>query len=231
MLDAGTGSGASTAALASEIHRAGGSGRIVSVDLDPECFQLARERLGDKEYLVEFLESDLAQLPFQDYTFDLVVSAGTLCAVNSQPLRAVAAVQEFFRVLKPGGICAVKDEYPMIASSEARFQVQARRWRLYRALCDLTGRYHYNEFLPSDLKRVMEMVGFDCTSWSREPGGALRPGVVEEGVAMLKEMAEEVGNAAMRQVFLAEVESIQAVYKQLGGDFPDQFVLHAFKPE
>jgi len=53
-----------------------------------------------------FLQGSVTSLPFQDQSFDRVVSSGVLtCLPNSQA--AACALQEFYRVLKPEGFLVV----------------------------------------------------------------------------------------------------------------------------
>jgi len=53
-----------------------------------------------------FLQGSVTALPFQDRSFDRVVSSGVLtCLPNSAA--ALCALQEFYRVLKPGGVLVV----------------------------------------------------------------------------------------------------------------------------
>jgi len=68
--------------------------RCAGIDVTPEMASTARER-GPGDYAL----SDAARLPFQDQTFDLVVSYITLVDIPDYR-RAIA---ECARVLKPGG--------------------------------------------------------------------------------------------------------------------------------
>jgi len=97
VLDLGSGSGTDvfcTAALVGE------SGRVVGVDITDEQLRKAR-RLRDEAGLsqVEFVESHIEDLPFEDASFDAVISNGVinLCADKR------AVFEEIHRVLRPGG--------------------------------------------------------------------------------------------------------------------------------
>ena len=93
----GTGNVAIPAALS--------GGRVTGVDLTPEHFPAARARAAAAGVAVDWIEGDVEALPFEDDTFDIVLSAfGCMFA----PRHAVAAA-ELARVLRPGGrlgICA-----------------------------------------------------------------------------------------------------------------------------
>jgi SAM-dependent methyltransferase len=70
--------------------------QAVGVDITPEHLRLARERVGQ---LAEVREADATKLPFADGSFDYVYSHGVLHHIENPR----QAVEEIFRVLKPGG--------------------------------------------------------------------------------------------------------------------------------
>jgi len=77
VLDAGTGFGITTSEIAGRFHVQKLRGRIISVDVDPSSFELARKRLKEKGLveLVTFVKADLLHMPeIQTESVDLVVS-------------------------------------------------------------------------------------------------------------------------------------------------------------
>ncbi len=88
----GTGNGALAAA-----RRAWGS--TVGVDYVPELLEQGRRRAAAERLEVEFVEGDAEDLPFEDASFDVVLSIfGSMFAPNQE--RAAA---ELLRVCRPGG--------------------------------------------------------------------------------------------------------------------------------
>jgi SAM-dependent methyltransferase len=93
ILDAGCGTGGLIRRLAPR-HPAW---RWTGIDLEPVACELARNRAGD---VAKILHGSVTALPFPDAQFDAVVSADVLYHVDDD----AAALREFFRVLRPGGV-------------------------------------------------------------------------------------------------------------------------------
>ena len=118
VLDAATGAGNTTLKLARKMAEADGKGKIISVDINPATsptFQDVKEKLGELERFVEFVQADLTCMPqIKSESFDLVVCTATLCALNDRPLKALRGLKEFYRVLKKGGRLVISEEYPFV---------------------------------------------------------------------------------------------------------------------
>ena len=87
-------------------HLAGRDGRSVGIDITPEMLELPRRLLGTGPLdNLEFLEADVESLPFDDGTFDRVISNGALNLVPDKD----RALREIHRVLRAGGTFATAD--------------------------------------------------------------------------------------------------------------------------
>ena len=73
--------------------------RIFTVDPNPGMNKLAQRRISESGRQVDQRVIGGEQLPFEDATFDCVVSTWTLCSIPE----AGKAVGEAYRVLRPGG--------------------------------------------------------------------------------------------------------------------------------
>ena len=81
------------------IPAARAGGRVTGVDLTPEHFPAARSRATAADVAIDWVEGDAEALPFEDDSFDVVLSSfGCMFA----PRHAVAAA-ELARVLRPDG--------------------------------------------------------------------------------------------------------------------------------
>jgi SAM-dependent methyltransferase len=81
------------------IRTAAAGARTIGLDLTPELFETARRRAAEHGVDVEWIEGDAEDLPFEDESFDRVLSA---FGVMFAPRHEVAA-KELARVCRPGG--------------------------------------------------------------------------------------------------------------------------------
>ncbi|BBD62727.1 putative methyltransferase (plasmid) [Nostoc sp. HK-01] len=73
--------------------------KITTVDVNPGMNALANKRISNSDITVEQLLLSSENLPMADNTFDSVISTWTLCSIAN----VQQAIQEIYRVLKPGG--------------------------------------------------------------------------------------------------------------------------------
>lgn len=103
VLDVGCGCGVDTLIAASLV---GPSGRSVGLDATPEMLEWPRSVVsGRDEFAPEFVEGSVENLPFEDGSFDVVISNGALNLATDKD----RAFGEIARVLGPGGEMVVAD--------------------------------------------------------------------------------------------------------------------------
>jgi SAM-dependent methyltransferase len=73
--------------------------QVIGLDITPELFDTARQRAAEQGVNVEWLEGDAEALPFDDESFDAVLS---VFGVQFAPRHEVVA-EELTRVTRPGG--------------------------------------------------------------------------------------------------------------------------------
>ncbi len=106
VLDAGCGGG-SYLRLLDEL--VGESGQIMALDIAAENVQRVHERIQQGEFRggVKTRAGDVVELPFPDNSFDAVWCANVTQYLNDDEV--LTAFREFKRVVKPGGLVAVKE--------------------------------------------------------------------------------------------------------------------------
>ena len=101
VLEVGCGSGALSIRLASDHGLA-----VTAVDVDPDEIRRAREKASRAARVKpEFLVADVAALPFEDASFDLVVSTFSMHHWDDKK----AGLAEVWRVLRPGSRALIWD--------------------------------------------------------------------------------------------------------------------------
>jgi SAM-dependent methyltransferase len=141
---------------------AGAGARVCGVDGSEEMLTHARKKTADGDLTLDLRNADLHTLPFEDESFDLVLSALALCHVpDLSPVMA-----EFARVLRPGGRVVISDFHPfclLIGWRTCFDRPEARYWI----------ENHFN--LTEEYVRSLLASDFEVTD--------LRESVVDERVA------------------------------------------------
>lgn len=141
VLEVGFGSGLNLPWYPSDVRR------LVAVDPSREGAKLARQRISEARFPVEYLPVGGEELSAPDHTFDSVVSTFTLCSIPDP----IAALDQMRRVLKPGG------KLHLIEHGLAK-DAKVQRWqhRLNRLQTFICGGCHLNRDIP----RLLGEAGF-----------------------------------------------------------------------
>ena len=125
LLDLGCGGGVHALAFA------GRGWTVTGIDLSPAQLELARGR-G-----VDVVEADAAALPFEDQSFDAVVSIFTHTDVDDFP----GLVREVVRVLRPGAPFVYIGVHPCFVGPHSVYDPERAAPELHAGWYRLTGRY------------------------------------------------------------------------------------------
>lgn len=153
ILDVGCGGGAAIY----DMLRLSKDSMIDGIDYSPDCVAAASEYNAPDLYFRAFIrEGDVGALPYEDGRYDLVTAVET---VYFWPDLS-AGIQQIFRVLKPGGMCAI--------------------------LCEVDGpermdwdqvNFEITVYRPEELENELEAAGFcDIASHVKENGYMLVTG-------------------------------------------------------
>ena len=103
VLDLGSGAGTDSLVAAQMV---GEAGRVTGIDMTPEMLAKARAAATEMEATnVEFIEAEAEHLPFEDESFDVVISNGVIDLIPDKD----AVFAELHRVLVPGGRLQIAD--------------------------------------------------------------------------------------------------------------------------
>jgi ubiquinone/menaquinone biosynthesis C-methylase UbiE len=72
---------------------------ILAIDISPKMLERAAKKAASYDGKLELRELDVCELPFEDASFDTVVTVCTFCSVP----RPVVGLRQLHRVLKSGG--------------------------------------------------------------------------------------------------------------------------------
>lgn len=123
VVDCGCGPGSITADIAAMVA----PGRAVGVDIEQSQVAAARELVATRGLSnVTFEVGSVYELPFDVASFDVAVA----CYVIEHLSEPVRALSELRRVLRPGGIVAVKDPYYAATRIEPRTELVNRAFEL-----------------------------------------------------------------------------------------------------
>ena len=102
LLDCGCGPGSLTVGFAKKLA----PGQVVGIDREPGQFKSAIDYAAKHNLKnLHFETGDVYALPFEDSSFDIVFCSAVLGSVG----KPLLVVQEMTRVLKPGGVIAIKE--------------------------------------------------------------------------------------------------------------------------
>jgi ubiquinone/menaquinone biosynthesis C-methylase UbiE len=151
LLDCGCGPGSITVGLARYVA----PGKVVGIDLDASKIEMAQNQIADQDMPnLRFETADIHKLPFADGSFDAIFSNAVL-AYSQEPM---VALREMYRVLKHGGVIAIRSsDYDGHLFTPTN-PVLTRWWEL---VVDLQVRKGVNLYLGKYQRSLLQQAGFE----------------------------------------------------------------------
>lgn len=125
-LDVGCGTGFLSLELAARGHR------VTGIDLAPAMLDAARRKAKEAGFAIRFEQGDAEQVPFASASFDLAISRHVLWTLPHPE----AAIDDWIRVLRPGGRLVVIDGAQYDVAAAPPRQENARSSAEYAAIGD-----------------------------------------------------------------------------------------------
>lgn len=167
VLEGGTSWGNTTRIVAKKIKENNWQTKLISIDIDDSHFNEIEKDIGDDFEELKLRKGDLSDLHFvATGSIDVVICNYTLSSVNQFPLRAVRALKELYRVLKPKGQFLITEEMPIWSVDNSEYEYWSKRLRVIKSISNLKGMAQFNEMHPTDLESTLGILGFKEIEWS-----------------------------------------------------------------
>lgn len=120
---------------------------LTAIDPLEELWERKQTDLATLEFEVDFIKGSAHRIPFDDESFDTVVSTSTLCSIKE----VEKALKEMYRVLKPGGKLLFEEHGAAPDASLARHQNRLNPvWKRISGGCNLN----------RNIRALLEAAGF-----------------------------------------------------------------------
>ena len=146
VLDAGSGQGV----MARHLVRANGGGEVIGITITPREVKISEKLSRHMNPAPRFVLGDYSHTDFPDEHFDVVYVNETLSHAKDMQ----ATMQEFYRILKPGGRVAFAD-YEV----DAR-HMSARQQRMMDFLEQHAGGFGVRQQNPGEISQALQQAGF-----------------------------------------------------------------------
>jgi ubiquinone/menaquinone biosynthesis C-methylase UbiE len=216
-IDCGCGPGSITVGLAEAVKPA----EVIGMDIEPRQLEAARELAAERKVdNVRFEQGSIYEIPFPDASFDVAVAHFVIEHLSDPP----RALREMRRVLRPGGVAAIKDPYYPAFVFRPQTPEVALFWELMARWQQHNGA---STTYSADLRAHLLDAGFSRT----EATGGLTTlaGTGESAVGARMMLVNQVREAAFRDAVLgngwATEAQLDAISKSADGfaERPDVF--------
>lgn len=216
LLDVGCGPGSVTLDLAALVA----PGEVVGVDIEPQQVERARALAAERGVTnARFERGDAYALPFPDGAFDAVFAHAVLTHLRD-PL---AALMEFRRVLRPGGVVGIRDLTAISFLEPARPLLEEFGVLLLRVTTHIRGRPM--SVLDFQQRRLLREAGLTRTEAYAETRSFGTPEMVrQQGLSLAAYLDERFRPIVLAEGW-ADAEKVDAMVTELRAwaERPDSF--------
>jgi ubiquinone/menaquinone biosynthesis C-methylase UbiE len=212
LLDVGSGPGTITLGLANVVA----PGEVVGIDIDPAQVERARALAAEHQVAnVRFETGDAYALPFPDASFDAVF-ANTVLFHLRDPL---AALKEFRRVLRSGGVAGVNDLTDILFSNSPS-PLLAKQEEMWRRSADLA-RGRPASVLDFQQRRLLREAGFARTEAYAEAKSYGTPDAVRRQRNLMADRADQIMRPRAFEQGWADAATMDAIVAEMRASVED----------
>jgi ubiquinone/menaquinone biosynthesis C-methylase UbiE len=204
LIDCGCGPGSITLGLAEAVS----PGEVVGIDIEPRQLEVASAAAAKRGIRnARFERASIYEIPAPDASFDVAVAHFVIEHVSDPP----RALREMRRVLRPGGVAAIKDPYyPAFVFRPrtpeiALFQELMAKWQQHN---------NASTTYAVDLRSLLLAAGFSRTEASG--GMEQAAGSGEDAMVFRMILENQVKEAAFRQTVLSNGWATEDQLKAIG---------------
>jgi len=228
ILDGGTGVGYSAKYLAQHV----GNGLVVTVDVDPSAFEMltniVEENVLDR---IVFIKANLSRLDFiKENYFDIVNLYFTVHTIESvTPGETLQVLKEMHRVLKPGGMLVITENYPTFKPVDRAHELLIEFSRIEDKIMKALGVTARDiEYEPDQLANILMHVGFKDVTHVKISNGEIDPTLMD-WVSYLARRAQEISDNKIKEEILKDIRSKLREAKNYGIRDNPSYVIYALK--
>ncbi len=205
VVDVGCGPGSITVGLAEIVA----PGEVIGIDIEPRQLAAAQRLAAERDIgNVRFQQESVYALPFPGATIDVAVAHFVIEHV-SEPLRAL---RELRRVLRPGGVVAIKDPYYPAFT----FRPETAELRRFMELSEQVRQYNgASDRYAADLRAYLRDAGFARTEATGGIENVAGSAASSAGLSMM--LDHQIREPAFRDTVLEQGWATQADLDAISG--------------
>lgn len=226
VLDIGTGNGQSALTQIDLFER------VVGIDVDQEAIRNGQDLLKGQSKQLELRVMDGAMLRFRNSTFDCVTNFWTFHHFRLLP----RALQETYRVLRPGGLIFAADHLDHTDNPKQNNYLNLHKLKI--EVDNKLGKNHFPLISPETMKDRLNAISFKEIGFElflKQPEvssnqGELKKRVMEMANQVRKTIEQSALGGFKKEEFANRLKEIEKQLLKLGVERPPYYAVFGFKP-